>query len=196
MHGPLYRVIERCQGQMLWATLRSRIFFTVCRAVKFHGTERHVQWFSIDPILVSAVIPTRNRPELVMTAVLSTLHQSHTSIEVIVVIDGEDQATEKLLAGFEDARLQVIPLAVNVGGSEARNIGVRTANGEWIAFLDDDDEWFPHKIAMQLEAAGASEAAFPVVSSRLTVRAGAGFRRTTAPLRSREAAQRTSVLPK
>src|SRR5271155_4502466 len=80
----------------------------------------------------------------------------HTPIEVIVVIDGEDQATEKLLAGFEDARLQVIPLAVNVGGSEARNIGVRTENGEWIAFLDDDDEWFPHKIAMQLEAAGAS----------------------------------------
>ena len=123
-----------------------------------------------DQVLVSAVIPTHNRPELVLKAVLSALHQSYPSIEVIVVIDGEDQATQKLLAGIEDARLHVIPLAVNVGGSEARNIGVRTARGKWIAFLDDDDEWLPKKIALQLEAAKECEEAFPVVSSRLIVR--------------------------
>jgi len=125
---------------------------------------------AIDSVLVSAVIPTRNRPDLVVKAALSALHQSHATMEVIVVVDGEDRATEKLLAGIEDARLRVIPLAVNVGGSEARNIGVRTARGEWIAFLDDDDEWLPHKIALQLEAARASVAAFPVISSRLIVR--------------------------
>jgi glycosyltransferase involved in cell wall biosynthesis len=136
----------------------------------YREISRHSAVVSIDSELVSAVIPTHHRPDLVLKAVLSALHQSHALIEVIVVIDGEDEATEMLLAGMGDARLRVISLAVNVGGSEARNIGVRNAQGEWIAFLDDDDEWLPQKIVLQLEAARASEAVFPVVSSSLTVK--------------------------
>ena len=124
----------------------------------------------IEPELVSAVIPTRNRPELVRKAAWSALHQSHARMEVIVVIDGEDRATEECLAGIDDARLRVISLAVNMGGSEARNVGVRAARGEWIAFLDDDDEWLPPKIGLQLDAARASDGAYPVISSRLVVR--------------------------
>jgi glycosyltransferase involved in cell wall biosynthesis len=120
--------------------------------------------------LVSVVIPTLNRPELLRKAVLSALRQTYSPIEVIAVIDGEDPATEETLASIGDERLRVIPLAVNLGGSEARNIGVRAAKGDWIAFLDDDDEWLPHKIARQMEAAKASQARFPVISSRLIVR--------------------------
>ncbi len=120
--------------------------------------------------LVSAVIPTRNRPDLVKRAVLSALHQTHTQLEVIVVIDGEDRSSEESLAQIEDARLKVMPLTVNVGGSEARNIGIRAARGIWIALLDDDDEWLPGKIAAQLQMARASDSAFPVVSSRVILR--------------------------
>lgn len=120
--------------------------------------------------LVSAIIPTRNRPELVVKAVLSALHQTHPRIEVIVVIDGPDPPTESALAKIHDARLRIYLLAANVGGAEARNIGARAACGEWVAFLDDDDEWLPQKISLQLAAAYASEAAFPVISSRLIVR--------------------------
>ena len=122
------------------------------------------------PELVSVVIPTLNRPELLRKAVLSALCQTWSSIEVIVVIDGEGRTSEEALASIGDERLHVIPLAVNLGGSEARNIGVRAAKGDWIAFLDDDDEWLPHKIARQMEAAKASQAPFPVISSRLIVR--------------------------
>jgi glycosyltransferase involved in cell wall biosynthesis len=106
--------------------------------------------------LVSAVIPTRNRPALVCRAVRSALGQSHSNVEVIVVIDGPDPETVGALAAIPDQRLKIIALPQNVGGSEARNIGVRAAAGGWIAFLDDDDEWKPTKIADQLAAAQRS----------------------------------------
>ena len=122
------------------------------------------------PELVSVVIPTLNRPELLRSAVLSALHQTYSPIEVIVVIDGEDRASELTLRSIDDARLRIIELAINMGGSEARNTGVRAAKGSWIAFLDDDDEWLPQKIELQMEAARATNSVFPVISTRLIVR--------------------------
>jgi glycosyltransferase involved in cell wall biosynthesis len=119
---------------------------------------------------VSVVIPTRNRPELVVTAVASALGQDFRSLEVIVVIDGEDRKTQSALEACADARLRIISLAADMGGAEARNIGVRAARGEWIAFLDDDDEWLAHKLSRQMEAAQQIKAAWPVISSRMTVR--------------------------
>ena len=124
--------------------------------------------------LVSAVIPTRSRPGLVVNAVRSALQQTHPRIEVVVIIDGPDPETEASLARIHDARLRVVPLGANVGGSKARNIGVRAARGRWIAFLDDDDEWLPQKIARQLAAAQASETALPVISSKLIARTPTG----------------------
>jgi glycosyltransferase involved in cell wall biosynthesis len=121
-------------------------------------------------VLVSVVIPTRGRPELVVEAVASALAQDFNSFEVIVVVDGEDGASCAALEAVEDARLRVIDLAVSVGGAEARNVGVRAARGEWIAFLDDDDEWLAHKLSRQIVAARRSRAAWPVVASRLVVR--------------------------
>jgi len=100
--------------------------------------------------LVSAVIPTRNRPELVCRAVRSALNQSYKHLEVVVVVDGPDEATVEMLKALQESRLRVVELPENVGGSEARNVGVRNANGEWIALLDDDDEWLPEKIDKQL----------------------------------------------
>jgi glycosyltransferase involved in cell wall biosynthesis len=124
-------------------------------------------------VLVSAVIPTLNRPGLLAKAVASALEQSYPLLEVVVVIDGKDPATEEYLSGLGaevgDSRLRVIRLVQNVGGSEARNIGVREARGEWIAFLDDDDEWLPGKIAAQVRAAQSSKREYPVISSRLIV---------------------------
>jgi glycosyltransferase involved in cell wall biosynthesis len=103
--------------------------------------------------IVSAVIPTRNRPGLVVRAVASALEQTFAQLEVIVVVDGPDQATLNALAEIGDARLRVIALDESVGGAEARNTGARAANGKWIALLDDDDEWLPTKIEKQLQMA-------------------------------------------
>ncbi|NYF79609.1 glycosyltransferase family 2 protein [Granulicella arctica] len=114
-------------------------------------------------VLVSTVIPTRGRPELLLRAVNSVLAQTLREIEVVIVIDGEDRATELALERLvrEDRRVNVVALGSSVGGSDARNRGVDAASGEWIAFLDDDDEWLPGKLQAQLEAVTASTA--PVV---------------------------------
>jgi glycosyltransferase involved in cell wall biosynthesis len=102
---------------------------------------------------VSAVIPTRNRPALVSRAVQSVLRQTHSDIEAVIVIDGPDPETAAALEAIGDPRVRIVALAENVGGSEARNIGAREAQGEWIALLDDDDEWLPEKIEKQIAVA-------------------------------------------
>ncbi|MGH9587286.1 MAG: glycosyltransferase family 2 protein [Acidobacteriaceae bacterium] len=121
-------------------------------------------------LAVSVIIPTRNRPDLVVTAVRSALRQDFANFEIIVVIDGDDPRTTRALSDFTDPRLRVIDLAVTVGAAEARNVGVHEARGEWVAFLDDDDEWLPHKLSRQMVVARQSKALWPVISSRLIVR--------------------------
>ncbi len=124
--------------------------------------------------LVSAVIPTRDRPQLVKRAVQSALAQTLKEIEVIVVIDGPDENTRALLAEIDDPRLRVIKLPVSGGAAVARNTGIAEAAGEWVAFLDDDDEWLPQKLALQIEVANRSHYAFPIVSCYLIVRTPKG----------------------
>jgi glycosyltransferase involved in cell wall biosynthesis len=100
--------------------------------------------------LVSAVIPTYRRPELVLRAVNCALDQTYKNMEVVVVVDGPDAEVEAALAGIQDERLQVVVNPVNSGQAFCRNLGVRHANGEWIAFLDDDDLWLPEKTEKQM----------------------------------------------
>jgi glycosyltransferase involved in cell wall biosynthesis len=119
---------------------------------------------------VTAVIPTRNRPQLVCNAVESALRQTYPNLEVVVVVDGKDPATENMLAQVCDRRLRVIVLPENRGCAHCRNIGVDTASGEWIAFLDDDDEWLPQKTELQIAVARKSRHRFPVIFSRFVAR--------------------------
>jgi glycosyltransferase involved in cell wall biosynthesis len=119
---------------------------------------------------VSVVIPTRNRPALVVRAVKSALAQTLSELEVIVVIDGQDEETVQALHSVSDPRVCAVSLQQSVGGAEARNVGVRAGRGEFIAFLDDDDEWSADKLARQLDVARSSAAEFPVVTCRLTAR--------------------------
>jgi glycosyltransferase involved in cell wall biosynthesis len=116
---------------------------------------------------VSAIIPTRDRPDLLAGAIRSAFRQTWRQLEVIVVVDGPDETTGEYLEAIHDPRLRVIYLPERRGGSDARNAGVRAACGEWIAFLDDDDEWLPEKIERQMRAAHAMPDWFPVVSCRL-----------------------------
>jgi glycosyltransferase involved in cell wall biosynthesis len=96
-------------------------------------------------LLVSVVIPTRNRLALLKRAMATASIQTYAPIEIIVVIDGPDPATEAYLRSLND------PLSESLGGADARNAGVSAAHGAWIAFLDDDDEWVKDKIARQME---------------------------------------------
>ena len=126
--------------------------------------------------LVTAVIPTRGRPELLAGAIRSALRQTWLNLEVVVVVDGPDAATAEYLESQMDPRLRVVFLAEQRGGSEARNTGIRAARGEWIALLDDDDEWLPEKTERQMRAAHAMPDWFPVVSCRLIAQSTATSR--------------------
>jgi glycosyltransferase involved in cell wall biosynthesis len=91
-----------------------------------------------------------------------------------VVVDGPDPATVEVLEQIDDDRLNVMVLPVNVRLAGARNAGVQAAQGTWIAFLDDDDEWLPQKLERQLEVAKQSSYACPIVVSRFTNRTPKG----------------------
>jgi glycosyltransferase involved in cell wall biosynthesis len=119
---------------------------------------------------VSVVIPTCNRPDLATRAVTSALGQTHADLEVVVVIDGPDPATEEALAAIPDARLRVLPLPERGKAPNARNQGARAATGRWTAFLDDDDEWLPGKLDVQLKLAATAKLPSPVVATRLISR--------------------------
>jgi len=104
--------------------------------------------------LVSVVIPTHDRAELVGRAVRSALEQSAPPAEVIVVDDCSSDRTPETLREFGD-EITVIRTAENVERGAARNLGVRSSRGAVIAFLDSDDEWTPGKLEAQMAAADA-----------------------------------------
>jgi len=124
--------------------------------------------------LVSVLIPTFDRPGLLQRAVRSALAQTLHDIEVIAVLDGASDDSRRSLAEIDDPRLRILDLERNQGAPAARTAGVQAARAEWIAHLDDDDEWFPHKLELQLRTASASAFPWPIVACRLIARANEG----------------------
>ena len=102
-------------------------------------------------LTVSVIIPTHNRAATISRAVESVLRQSYKHIEIIVVDDGSEDETQNILKSQQGVK--IISLDATRGVSAARNEGVAVSSGEWIAFLDSDDEWMPEKLDKQLELA-------------------------------------------
>jgi glycosyltransferase involved in cell wall biosynthesis len=122
--------------------------------------------------VVSVVIPTRNRPDLVCRAVETVRAQTFTNFEIVVVVDGPDEASVAALNAIGDPRIRVVALQENVGGAEARNVGVRNARGQWVALLDDDDEWLPKKLEYQMRLADTRTSDKALIASRFYFRQG------------------------
>ena len=99
---------------------------------------------------VSVIIPTCNRPELLSRAIKSVLNQTYQDFELIVVDDGDEKLAEDVVRQFNNHRIKYIKHSEQKGGSAARNTGIKAAQGEFIAFLDDDDEWLPEKLEIQM----------------------------------------------
>jgi glycosyltransferase involved in cell wall biosynthesis len=106
-----------------------------------------------EPGSVSVVIPTHNRRRLLAITLDSVLRQRGVELDVTVVDDGSTDDTPAFLAGVEDPRVRVIRNETPLGVSRARNQGIDSSAGAWLAFVDDDDLWAPDKLARQLEAA-------------------------------------------
>ncbi len=101
------------------------------------------------PGLVSVIIPTYNRSDLVTNAIDSVLSQTYLLFEIIVVDDCSTDNTIEILSRYEN-KIRVIKCDNNSYVGFARNLGVSFANGEFVAFLDSDDSWLPNKLELQL----------------------------------------------
>lgn len=99
---------------------------------------------------VSVIIPTYNRAELLKRAIDSVLRQTYNDYELIVVSDGSNDQTDKVVAAYTDPRIMYLKHEKPKGASATRNTGIRIAKGKYVAFLDDDDEWLPQKLEIQV----------------------------------------------
>lgn len=104
---------------------------------------------------VSAIIPAYNAEKLIHRAIESALAQTHPMLQILVVDDGSSDGTARVAAQY--------PVTVitkpNGGPATARNIGIKHATAEWIAFLDHDDTWHPNKTELQLSYVNETVAA-------------------------------------
>lgn len=102
---------------------------------------------------VSVVITTYNRADLVGRAIQSVLNQTYTDYEIIVVDDCSTDNTNEIVKSFHDLKIRNIYHEHNRNLPAARNSGTRIAKGDYIAFLDDDDEWEKNKLRYQMDLA-------------------------------------------
>lgn len=100
---------------------------------------------------VSVVIPTWNRAATIVAAVESALGQTHSPLEVLVCDDGSTDDTEQRIRQISDRRIRWLPGSHSGRPAVARNRGIAAARGEWLAFLDSDDQWLPGKLDAQFD---------------------------------------------
>lgn len=100
---------------------------------------------------VSVIIPTFNRAELLRSAIKSAINQTFQDIEIIVSDDGSTDHTKEVVESYKDKRIKYIQNKGNKGVASARNKAILKSEGEYIAFLDSDDEWLPDKLQKQVK---------------------------------------------
>ncbi len=102
---------------------------------------------------VSVIIPTYNRAPTIERALRSAQGQTFEDIEIFICDDASTDSTKKVIQPYlkKDARIKWLSSPKNQGPGAARNLGMKVAQGEYIAFLDSDDEWLPDKLAKQVE---------------------------------------------
>jgi len=96
--------------------------------------------------LFSVVIPTFNNAEFLRKAINSVLNQTYTNFEVIIIDNHSTDHTSELIKGFNDSRLNFYQIKNYGVIALSRNRGVELSSGEWVAFLDSDDYWYPSKL--------------------------------------------------
>lgn len=129
----------------------------------------HFTAMSSNNVSISVVIPTYDRPVMLEAALKSVLNQTIESFEVVVVDDGSPRSLERVVESFDDDRIRFHRLDANRGANVARRRGIELAEGEYIAFLDDDDRWRPTKLEKQREALETARSAGVAVTGQRLV---------------------------
>ncbi|MDD3375259.1 MAG: glycosyltransferase family 2 protein [Candidatus Omnitrophica bacterium] len=101
--------------------------------------------------LISVIVPAYNRAEMLTRAIKSVLAQDYINFEIIVVDDASTEDIKQAVESFKDERILYFRQQENRGAAAARNIGMRKARGEYLAFLDSDDEFVPNRLSRLLE---------------------------------------------
>ena len=119
---------------------------------------------------VSVIIPTFNRAWTLKRAIDSALAQDYRHREILVVDDGSTDATQELLAGYED-KIRVL-VQENKGVSAARNLGIQESQGRFIALLDSDDAWEKNKLSCQVAFFQSNPGAMICQTEEIWIRKG------------------------
>jgi O-antigen biosynthesis protein len=130
---------------------------------------------------VSVIVPTFNRAAVLPRAIHSVLAQSWTDFELLIVDDGSTDATADVVARHRDPRMRYLRQPRNAGVSAARNRGLRDARGDFVAFLDSDDEWLPGKLLAQLTVFERAPADLGLVYTGVECVCADGRRRVDVP---------------
>ncbi|KKP77930.1 MAG: Glycosyl transferase family 2 [candidate division WS6 bacterium GW2011_GWF1_35_23] len=101
---------------------------------------------------ISVIIPAYNRAHTLDRAVQSVINQTYTNWELIIVDDASTDDTENLVKKYIDEKIKYYRNSVNKQKSYSRNRGVKVSVGEYVAFLDSDDEWLPEKLERQISS--------------------------------------------
>ena len=141
--------------------------------------------------LVSVIIPTYNRTDVVGNAIDSVLQQTYKKIEIIVVDDGSTDNTQDKLAQYRNV-IKVVR-QVNAGPAAARNRGVEVSRGEILAFLDSDDLWLPTKIERQVDAMQKTDKSVPCCLCNAIIHAPNGEERTSFDLACLKASYKEGI---
>jgi len=104
----------------------------------------------MDDKLVSIIIPTYNRENILGRAINSVINQTYKNFELLIIDDASSDNTESVIRGYSDTRIKYFKNHRNSGSNKSRNKGLKIANGDYIAFLDSDDEWLPQMLESQL----------------------------------------------
>ncbi len=94
--------------------------------------------------LVSIIMPTYNRAKIISNAINSVLNQTYTNFELIIVDDGSTDNTLSILENYDDDKIKIVNSILNKGASHARNLGLKASEGEYIFYLDSDNDWHPN----------------------------------------------------
>jgi len=116
--------------------------------------------------VVSIIIPTYNRRQYLNRAIQSVLNQTFRDYEVLVVDDASTDGTDKMVKGYNDVRINYNRHIVNKGAPAARNTGLELARGEFVAFLDSDNEWLPERLRKQIDLFATVDESIGVVYAK------------------------------
>ena len=101
--------------------------------------------------LISIVIPTYNHAHFLHDALLSVIAQTYQNWEAIVIDNHSNDNTDQVVHSFGDARIKLLKVHNQGIIATSRNMGIKKAKGEWVAFLDSDDLWYPKKLELAVD---------------------------------------------